>query len=112
MFAGDSVLEILYKEIVDGLYGKYKLMPEGVVKFEVHYVDGDLVNFDTDTKPDFKEAVDQAIKDNTDQYRFTDLTKVGDNTYTFSGMYTNAKSFEFSFVKEEGKWVKESIVLI
>lgn len=114
MFTGDNVLEILQKEIADGLYGSYKLIKDkDTIAFELHYVEGDIINFNDNSKPDFKEAVDKALEDNEDQGRFRGtLRKIDDNKYIFLLDYgSDTKTFEFSFVKEEGKWVKQSIVL-
>ena len=114
MFTGDNVLEILQKEIVDGLYGLYKLIKDkDTIVFELHYVEGAIINFTNDSRPDFKEAVDRALEGNEDQGRFGGtLRKIDDNKYIFLLNYgSDIKTFEFSFIKEEGKWVKQSIVL-
>lgn len=115
-FTGDCILEVLKKSISDGLYGSWKYIKDkDKTTFEYHYVGGDILNLNSDTKPDMKEGVDAEISNgeyNRKHFGGT-LKKVADNSYTFSAPYGDiTKDFEFSFVKETGEWVNNTIVLV
>lgn len=109
------MLEVLKKCIADGLYGSYKdIKDKDKVIFEFHYVGEDIINLKTNDKADIKEGVDAEIDNEEYNRKHFDgtLKKVGGNLYTVSRIYGNTvKNFEFSFVREDGKWVENTIIL-